>query len=634
MLASQPHCDNVAFSTAGQAFPYHTLDLTPAAALPRFLGRPVVQPLGLDEPWEETVARAAADTPPVTAAQLLPAAALHLFIDATAACVSVRDLFAGIPRAQALALLPRLRDTRLPTFSQALQATAPPRPGPAAAGLNLSLDEGYLHRLPPAAPHILHALPAVLLQTPWFRGISSVTDGLRWHRPLLPMAQFRGSNLPRGLLGAGASRKVPLLEPGPFLPPASPSDFSRSSCLAKLAQQNPRHEVVPAPDVSPEALVADLLQLVSDARPAPMLITDTAALSASTGALVLLEHTDQYPLLLQNAGMAQEVVTYYRRRRQDQARTDAQLATMVAPGALGRIRILTTHEPTPQLLLYDVAPGSSATFLENKLYVAPISRTPQPRVYRDFLLVNTQTAGGPEAARWTLRRMPRVHTVGKVTPKVPIPSPRSREYLDLRQKWAKAAVLYFFSKLSSIMPAAYFNYYFGDGTEEYTYDAALREAFRTETVRHAALEAIAGVAKWRKPDAATALGGRDIGNYNGTGTFEVHDKFASFNDEQLADMCSPEDACVAQTVAAGLARLRSKGIFRYYALDEPGIGHTLYRGDSIDKARNEAVRTRGAREQTLLAVNPIKSLRQKVAKMSIHSLTGTCGGRYSVVCVF
>ncbi|KAF8357351.1 taf-1 [Pristionchus pacificus] len=130
---------------------------------------------------------------------------------------------------------------------------------------------------------------------------------------------------------------------------------------------------------------------------------DVGDLSGKDGDLLLMEYSEEHPILLSQPGMASRIRNYHKRKSAKDA--DPQLD-------FGELAF--AHNSP---FLGQVSPGQTLQSLENNLFRAPIHRHKGSR--RDFLLIRTKQG-------YFIRRCPPLFLVGQQSPLFEVPSPNSK----------------------------------------------------------------------------------------------------------------------------------------------------------------------------------------------------------------
>ena len=131
--------------------------------------------------------------------------------------------------------------------------------------------------------------------------------------------------------------------------------------------------------------------------------------------VLLLEYSEEYPVMMSNFGMGSRLVNYYRRKNMEDT-TRPKLD-------IGETAILLPQDKSPFSIFGHVDPGQITPTLHNSMYRAPIFRQePRPT---DFLMIRNAT--GVEGSTWYLRKIENIHVVGQQFPSIDVPGPHSRK---------------------------------------------------------------------------------------------------------------------------------------------------------------------------------------------------------------
>lgn len=128
---------------------------------------------------------------------------------------------------------------------------------------------------------------------------------------------------------------------------------------------------------------------------------------------ILLEYSEEYPMMLSNFGMGSLLYNYYRKKDDNDE--------PVQEHKLGAPFILESVDASPFLGFGDVFPGCSMQAVSNIMYRAPVF--PQPVDPRHFLLVKYSFRG---KTKYYVRTIPYAFTVGQILPLKEVPPPQSR----------------------------------------------------------------------------------------------------------------------------------------------------------------------------------------------------------------
>ncbi|EXJ91395.1 hypothetical protein A1O1_04507 [Capronia coronata CBS 617.96] len=145
------------------------------------------------------------------------------------------------------------------------------------------------------------------------------------------------------------------------------------------------------------------------------LFKETKHLSlADNSSMMLLEYSEEHPLMLSQTGMGNKVVNYYRRRTKDD--------TSRPKSDIGETSVLLPEDKSPFYIFGQIDPGETITALYNSMYRAPIF--PQEPKPTDFLVIReTTAASGPVHY---LRNLENVYVVGQELPSTTVPGTHSR----------------------------------------------------------------------------------------------------------------------------------------------------------------------------------------------------------------
>lgn len=131
--------------------------------------------------------------------------------------------------------------------------------------------------------------------------------------------------------------------------------------------------------------------------------------------VLLLEYSEEYPIMMSNFGMGSRLINYYRRKNmEDNARPKLEL---------GETAVLLPQDKSPFSMFGHIDPGQITPALYNGMYRAPIFK--QQAKSSDFLVIrNTTGVGGSD---WYLRNIENLYVVGQEFPSVDVPGPHSRK---------------------------------------------------------------------------------------------------------------------------------------------------------------------------------------------------------------
>jgi hypothetical protein len=136
---------------------------------------------------------------------------------------------------------------------------------------------------------------------------------------------------------------------------------------------------------------------------------------ADNGSMLLLEYSEECPMMLSNFGMGNRLVNYYRRKdEKDKERPRLDI---------GETKVLLPNDQSPFAIFGFVDPGQTVPAIHNKMYRAPIFKH-EPR-NTDFVVIRNQT--GVYGARYYLRNTDNLYVVGQEFPSVPVPGVHGRQ---------------------------------------------------------------------------------------------------------------------------------------------------------------------------------------------------------------
>ena len=135
---------------------------------------------------------------------------------------------------------------------------------------------------------------------------------------------------------------------------------------------------------------------------------------ADNSTALLLEYSEEHPLMMSNFGMGNKVVNYYRKKNmEDKDRPK---------GEIGETQILLPQDKSPLSLFGNIDPGEVTASIHNHMFRAPIfKQEPKPT---DFLVIRNST--GIDGSQWHLRNIDHVNVVGQEFPSVDVPGPHAR----------------------------------------------------------------------------------------------------------------------------------------------------------------------------------------------------------------
>jgi len=142
--------------------------------------------------------------------------------------------------------------------------------------------------------------------------------------------------------------------------------------------------------------------------------------------MLLLEYSEEAPVMLSNFGMGNRLVNFYRKRNaDDQERPKREI---------GETSVLLTQDKSPFGIFGHVDQGEVVPTVQNGLYRAPVFQHQYKPT--DFFVAISTTHG--YGSRMYLRNMENLHSVGQQFPVVEIPGEHSRRVTDAAKKRLRA----------------------------------------------------------------------------------------------------------------------------------------------------------------------------------------------------
>ncbi|KAL2814496.1 putative transcription factor TFIID complex 145 kDa subunit [Aspergillus granulosus] len=159
------------------------------------------------------------------------------------------------------------------------------------------------------------------------------------------------------------------------------------------------------------------------------LYDSTKALSMADNSHVLLvEYSEESPLVLSNFGMANRIINYYRRKSmEDPTRPKAEIGETV---------VLLPQDKSPFSIFGHVDPGDVIPAISNSMYRAPLF--PHRAKSTDFLIVRSSTGSG--GSDYYIRNIDNMFVAGQQFPSVDIPGPHSRKVTTVAKNRMKMLV--------------------------------------------------------------------------------------------------------------------------------------------------------------------------------------------------
>ncbi|KAF2214813.1 hypothetical protein CERZMDRAFT_66073 [Cercospora zeae-maydis SCOH1-5] len=146
-----------------------------------------------------------------------------------------------------------------------------------------------------------------------------------------------------------------------------------------------------------------------------------------SASILLLEYSEEAPMMLSNFGMGNRLINYYRKQHaDDQERGEKK--------EIGEAQVLMTQDKSPFANFGHVDKGETVPTLQNGMYRAPVfNHTPKQT---DFVIGISSTYEGGD--RFYLRNIENLYTVGQQFPLAEVPGQHSRRVTDAAKKRLRA----------------------------------------------------------------------------------------------------------------------------------------------------------------------------------------------------
>ncbi|KAJ5168881.1 transcription initiation factor TFIID [Penicillium canariense] len=164
-------------------------------------------------------------------------------------------------------------------------------------------------------------------------------------------------------------------------------------------------------------------------KDAKSLYESTKSLSMADNSNVLLvEYSEEVPMVLSNFGMCNRFINYYRRKNPDDpTRPKAEI---------GETAVLLPQDKSPFSIFGHVDPGEIVPAVSNSMYRAPLF--PHQAKSTDFLVIRSTTGSG--GMSYYLRNIENLFVAGQQFPAVDIPGPHSRKVTTVAKNRMKMLV--------------------------------------------------------------------------------------------------------------------------------------------------------------------------------------------------
>ncbi|KAL1847935.1 hypothetical protein Plec18167_004899 [Paecilomyces lecythidis] len=146
------------------------------------------------------------------------------------------------------------------------------------------------------------------------------------------------------------------------------------------------------------------------------LYNTTRDLSAADNSNVLLvEYSEEVPIMMSNFGMANRFINYYRRKNmEDTSRPKAEIGETV---------VLLPQDKSPFSIFGHIDPGETTAAISNSMYRAPLFHHQAKST--DFLVVRSSTGSG--GSDYYIRNIDNLWVAGQQFPSTDVPGPHSRK---------------------------------------------------------------------------------------------------------------------------------------------------------------------------------------------------------------
>lgn len=145
-----------------------------------------------------------------------------------------------------------------------------------------------------------------------------------------------------------------------------------------------------------------------------------------SASLLMLEYSEEAPMMLSNFGMGNRLINYYRKKDADDS-TRPKLE-------IGEAQVLLTQDKSPFANFGHVDKGDTVPTIQNGLFRAPIFSHDSKPV--DFVIGISSTYENGD--RLFLRNVENLHTVGQQFPLAEVPGQHSRKVTDAAKKRLRA----------------------------------------------------------------------------------------------------------------------------------------------------------------------------------------------------
>lgn len=245
---------------------------------------------------------------------------------------------------------------------------------------------------------------------------------------------------------------------------------------------------------------------------------------------VLLEYSEEFPLLMSNVGMASLLFNYYRKQHPKDVSNFSEFP-------YGVLKVLEPNEASPFWIFGDVRPGQFLTAIQNNLLRAPLFDHETPST--DFLLLKYNIKG-KTSNKWYLKPLPQqVSLVGQIFPTTEVFGPHSRKF----NLYCKARVQSFAYRLFK-----------KDAKANAQDDADYLPKLKISRIMAAFPQFSEGsLRKWLKDYADSVRTGHNAG------TWRLRRDAPVLNEEDIRALMTPEMICQHESMLSGQQRLNDSG---------------------------------------------------------------------------
>ncbi|KAH0347654.1 hypothetical protein KCU81_g3458, partial [Aureobasidium melanogenum] len=147
---------------------------------------------------------------------------------------------------------------------------------------------------------------------------------------------------------------------------------------------------------------------------------------ADNSSALLLEYSEEHPVMLSNFGMGNRLINYYRRKdAEDSSRPKEEI---------GETQVLLPQDRSPFANFGQVDPGEMVPTIHNGLYRAPVFRHEGKST--DFLVICNETH--KNGKKYYMRNIENLYAVGQQFPSVEVPGEHSRKVTDAAKRRLRA----------------------------------------------------------------------------------------------------------------------------------------------------------------------------------------------------